>query len=88
MISVPMKIVPSVIKECAEKGIMGAVVISAGRKEAGEAGREMEEEIVREAGRVGMRIIGPNCLGVVKELLLCSKGRLVYFADTFHPLNM
>jgi acetyltransferase len=65
VISVPIKIVPSVVRGCAEKGIMGAIVISAGGKEAGEAGREKEEEIIREAGRVGMRIIGPNCLGVI-----------------------
>ena len=65
VIAVPMNIVPSVIRECAQKGIMGAIIISAGGKEVGEAGREMEKEIVREAGRVGMRVIGPNCLGIV-----------------------
>jgi acetyltransferase len=63
VIAVPIEIVPSIIKECAEKGIMGAIVISAGGKEAERAGHE--EEIIREAGRVGMRIIGPNSLGVV-----------------------
>lgn len=65
IIAVPIEIVPSIIRECAEKGIMGAIVISADGKESGEAGRKREEEIIREAGRVGMRIIGPNCLGVV-----------------------
>ncbi len=65
VISVPIGIVPSVVRECAEKGIMGAIVISAGGKEAGESGSEREKEIVREAGRIGMRIIGPNCLGIV-----------------------
>ncbi|MGE5442992.1 MAG: GNAT family N-acetyltransferase, partial [Ignavibacteriales bacterium] len=65
VISVSIGIVPSVVRECAERGIMGAIVISAGGKEAGEAGSEKEKEIVREAGRIGMRIIGPNCLGIV-----------------------
>lgn len=65
VISVPIEIVPSVVRECAEREIMGVIVISAGGKEAGEAGLEKEKEIIHEAGRVGMRVIGPNCLGVV-----------------------
>ena len=58
VIAVPIEMVPSIIRECTEKEIMGAIVISAGEKEA-------EKEIIREAGRIGMRIIGPNSLGVV-----------------------
>ncbi|HEX3035084.1 MAG TPA: CoA-binding protein [Thermodesulfobacteriota bacterium] len=65
VIGVPIEIVPSVISECAEKGIKGAIVISASGKETGKIDDKREEEIILEAGRAGMRIIGPNCLGVV-----------------------
>ncbi|MGE5443087.1 MAG: GNAT family N-acetyltransferase [Ignavibacteriales bacterium] len=63
VIAVPLEMVPSIIRECAEKEVTGAIVVSDGGKETEKAG--LEEEIIREAGRVGMRIIGPNSLGVV-----------------------
>ncbi|NJE43068.1 acetate--CoA ligase family protein [Thermococcus sp. GR6] len=62
VIAVPAKFVPDVIDECGEKGVKGAVVISAGFKEAGRA--DLEEEIVRRARKWGIRLVGPNCLGV------------------------
>ncbi len=63
VIAVPAKFVPDVIDECGEKGVKGAVVISAGFKEAGRA--ELEEELVRRARKWGIRVVGPpNCLGV------------------------
>jgi acetyltransferase len=65
IIAVRIEIVPSIISECAEKGIKGAIVISAGGKEMGKIDDKREQEIIVEAGRAGMRIIGPNCLGVV-----------------------
>jgi len=62
VIAVPAKFVPDVIDECGEKGVKGAVVISAGFKEAGRV--ELEEELVRRARKWGIRVVGPNCLGV------------------------
>lgn len=62
VIAVPAKLVPDVIDQCGQKGVKGAVVISAGFKEAGRA--DLEEELVRRAGKWGIRIVGPNCLGV------------------------
>ncbi|NJE46118.1 CoA-binding protein [Thermococcus sp. GR7] len=62
VIAVPAKFVPDVIDECGEKGVKGAVVISAGFKEAGRA--DLEEEIVKRARKWGIRLVGPNCLGV------------------------
>ncbi|ASJ11401.1 acetate--CoA ligase family protein [Thermococcus thioreducens] len=62
VIAVPAKFVPDVIDECGEKGVKGAVVISAGFKEAGRV--ELEEELVRRAKKWGIRLVGPNCLGV------------------------
>ncbi|WP_457742546.1 acetate--CoA ligase family protein [Thermococcus sp.] len=62
VIAVPAKFVPDVIEECGEKGVKGAIVISAGFKEAGRA--DLEEELVKRARKWGIRVVGPNCLGV------------------------
>ncbi|HEX3035362.1 MAG TPA: bifunctional acetate--CoA ligase family protein/GNAT family N-acetyltransferase [Thermodesulfobacteriota bacterium] len=65
VIATPIEVVPQVIRDCAEKGILGAIVISAGGKETGEKGRQLEEQILNEAGKGGIRILGPNCLGII-----------------------
>jgi len=64
----PARFVPGVIKECADLGIPGAIIISAGFKEAGEAGVELERQVLAEARRGKMRLIGPNCLGVMRPM--------------------
>ena len=61
----PAATVPQVIRDCAAFGITGAVVISAGFKETGPAGVELERQILNEARRGKLRLIGPNCLGVM-----------------------
>ncbi|TAK01781.1 MAG: GNAT family N-acetyltransferase [Candidatus Manganitrophaceae bacterium] len=68
VIATPAKTVPGVIRECVEAGVRGAIIISAGFKEAGAAGVELERQILAEARRGKMRIIGPNCLGVMNPL--------------------
>jgi len=62
-------LVPQIIKECGTLGIGGAVVISSGGKEAGETGVKIEEKITREARKGNVRIIGPNCLGILNTRL-------------------
>ncbi len=57
--------VPAVIQECAAAGVKGAVVISAGFKEIGEEGARLEQQILAEARKGKLRVIGPNCLGVM-----------------------
>ena len=66
IILVPQRLSLDVIKDCAAKrGVKGAVLFTAGYKETGtEEGRELEEEIVRVARAAGMRLIGPNCMGL------------------------
>jgi acetyltransferase len=64
----PAKTVPGVIRECVDAGIKGAIVISAGFKEVGKAGADLEQQVLLEARRGQMRIIGPNCLGVMSPL--------------------
>jgi acetyltransferase len=68
VICTPARSVPDIIKECADIGIKGAIVISAGFKELGAPGVELEMQILVHARRGKMRIIGPNCLGVMNPL--------------------
>jgi acetyltransferase len=63
IIATPAATVPRIVGECAAAGVRGAVIISAGFKECGADGAVLEREIL--ARRGGMRIIGPNCLGVM-----------------------
>lgn len=65
VIVTPAKSVPNLIKECAAAGVKGVIVISAGFKEAGAEGIELERQILAEATKANIRIIGPNCLGVM-----------------------
>ena len=58
--------VPDVVRQCGEAGIRGIIIMSAGFREIGAEGRALEERIAAEARRFdGMRLIGPNCLGVI-----------------------
>ncbi len=65
VIATPAPGVPGVIGECVEAGVAAAVIISAGFRETGAAGLALEERILEQARRGGMRIVGPNCLGVM-----------------------
>jgi acetyltransferase len=65
MISVPAAAVPCAVQEAVDAGVKGAIIISAGFSELGDAGRALEAQIHATAkGR--MRLIGPNCLGVIR----------------------
>ncbi len=68
VIVVPAKYVAQVVQECAEAHIPGAIIISAGFKEVGPEGVALEEEILEIARKGDVRIIGPNCLGVMNPL--------------------
>ncbi len=65
IVATPAPTVPGIIGECADAGVKGVIIISAGFKECGEAGAEMERQILARARRAPMRIIGPNCLGLM-----------------------
>jgi len=68
VIVTPAPSVPNIIAECVEAGVKGAIVISAGFKEVGLEGVKLETEILEHARRGKMRVIGPNCLGVMNPL--------------------
>lgn len=66
VVCTPAGAVPDVVRECGEAGILGLIVISAGFRETGAEGRALEDRVLAEARRFdGMRIVGPNCLGVI-----------------------
>ena len=65
VVVVPAADVLAVARQCAEKGVLGLIIISAGFAETGDDGKAAERELVSLARSNGMRIIGPNCLGVV-----------------------
>jgi acetyltransferase len=68
IIVTPPSTVPDIIRQCGEIGVKGAVVISAGFKEIGPEGLKLENEVLAEARKAGIRLIGPNCLGVMSPL--------------------
>src|SRR4051794_6546515 len=65
VIATPAASVPAIIRECAEAGVCGGIVISAGFRETGEQGAELERQVLIAARTFGMRIMGPNCLGLM-----------------------
>lgn len=66
IIATPAHTVPQVVEECGKAGVFGAIIISAGFKESGEEGAKFEKQILDCKKQYGMRIIGPNSLGVMR----------------------
>lgn len=66
VVATPAATVPGVISECVAAGVKGAVVISAGFREAGPSGLRLEAEVLERARRGGLRVVGPNCMGVMR----------------------
>lgn len=64
VIIIPARLVPEAIRECGEKGIRAAIVISGGFAEAGEEGARLQAQALAHARRSGLRVVGPNCQGV------------------------
>ncbi|MFN8478374.1 MAG: acetate--CoA ligase family protein [Kouleothrix sp.] len=72
VVVVPAAAVLAVVEECGAKGIQGLIIITAGFKEVGGAGKALERTLIERMRHYGMRMVGPNCLGVI---------------DTITPLN-
>ncbi|MBD2162237.1 MAG: bifunctional acetate--CoA ligase family protein/GNAT family N-acetyltransferase [Limnothrix sp.] len=68
VIATPAATVPDLIRDCGQAGVRGAIVLSAGFKEIGPAGIELEKRLLTEARRYNMRVVGPNCLGVMNPI--------------------
>ena len=66
VIATPARTVPEIIHRCGEHGVNSAIVLTAGFREAGQRGRKLERAMLSEARRYRMRIVGPNCLGMIR----------------------
>jgi 4-hydroxybutyryl-CoA synthetase (ADP-forming) len=65
VVAAPSKFTPPVMEEVGKKGIKGAIIVSAGFKEVDEAGAKLEREVGEIAKKYGIKVIGPNCLGIM-----------------------
>ena len=65
VVVVPARLVPEIVKEAGKKGVPLVIIISSGFRESGEAGAQLEEQVLTIARQYGIRIVGPNCLGVM-----------------------
>ncbi len=65
VIATPAGTVPGILRDCAQAGVPAAIIISAGFRECGAAGAELERQCLVEARRGKLRLLGPNCLGLM-----------------------
>jgi acyl-CoA synthetase (NDP forming)/RimJ/RimL family protein N-acetyltransferase len=93
VVAVPAEAVVDVVLDCAAKGVRGLVVISSGFGELGDEGRKRQRHLVGLARSYGMRVIGPNCLGVINTApgislnatlspLIPGPGRVAFFCQS------
>jgi acetyltransferase len=91
VIVTPAKAVPQIISDCADLKIPAAIIISAGFREIGEEGIELERQVLMHAKRGQMRIIGPNCLGVMNPNMglnatfaagMANKGKIAFISQS------
>ena len=68
VIVTPAKSAPQLVIDCGEAGVKGIIIISAGFKEVGAEGVELERQVLEAARRYGIRVVGPNCLGVMNPI--------------------
>ncbi|MEM2099295.1 MAG: bifunctional acetate--CoA ligase family protein/GNAT family N-acetyltransferase [Candidatus Bathyarchaeia archaeon] len=69
IIATPAHTVPHIVEECGEASVAGVIIVSAGFKEAGNAGAELEKQILEQQKKYGIRIIGANSFGIIRPKL-------------------
>ncbi|HWR72211.1 MAG TPA: CoA-binding protein, partial [Nitrospirota bacterium] len=91
VIAVPARSVPGALLDCSVAGVKAAVIVSAGFKEAGGEGAMLEREIKRLASEHHIRVLGPNCLGIINTSNnmnatfaagMLPKGRIAFFSQS------
>ncbi len=90
VVIIPARFVSQAIRECGEKGVKGAVVISGGFSEAGAEGEALQNELAKAAREAGVRVVGPNCQGINSPYhpmcaswpLLTQKGRVAVISQS------
>lgn len=74
IITIPAKFVPKVVEECGKKRVKGILLITGGFSEIGKEGEELEQEVLKKARKYNIRIIGPNCSGMVNTNINLAAG--------------
>ena len=69
IVATPAPTVPSLVAECGKAGVEGVIIVSSGFKEIGPEGQQREDEIMELRKQYSMRIMGPNCLGLIRPHL-------------------
>jgi acetyl coenzyme A synthetase (ADP forming)-like protein len=91
VVAIPSQFVPSVVKDCVNKRIGVVVIISAGFKESGKQGSQLERELVEIIKNSGVRVLGPNCLGIIDTTSslnasfaagMPSRGNIAFFSQS------
>ncbi|MFC1823446.1 acetate--CoA ligase family protein [Thermodesulfobacteriota bacterium] len=82
IITTPAHTVPEIIEQCGRKGVPNVIVVSSGFSEAGAEGASMERELVSRAERYGMRIVGPNTMGIFS-----ARSRFHAMMPSIEPLH-
>ncbi|MGD8910449.1 MAG: bifunctional acetate--CoA ligase family protein/GNAT family N-acetyltransferase [Chromatiales bacterium] len=66
VVATPAKTIPAIVEACGQHGVKSMIILSAGFRESGPAGRRLEDRVVEVAKEFGIRFIGPNCLGLIR----------------------
>jgi len=66
VVATPAASIPAIVESCGEEGVKAMIILSAGFREVGPAGRQLEEKVLEIARGYGIRILGPNCLGIIR----------------------
>jgi acetyltransferase len=66
VVATPAKSIPGIVEECGEHGVKMMLILSAGFRETGEEGRRLEDKVTQLVKRHGIRLMGPNCLGIIR----------------------
>ena len=66
VVATPAPSIPGIVEECGERGVRAMLILSAGFRETGPAGRRLEDEVTRLVRQYGIRLMGPNCLGIIR----------------------
>ena len=89
IISVGRERVADVVRECGDFGISRAIIITQGFSDADSAGAKMQDEIVRIAAARGMRIVGPNTIGILNNYVRFTTSFIDQpFPEKFHPVSL
>jgi acetyl coenzyme A synthetase (ADP forming)-like protein len=65
VVAIPATLVPALMDDLGKKGVRLVIIVSSGFRETGDEGKKLEDQVLEKARRYGMRVVGPNCLGVI-----------------------